>query len=128
MTQLSQHDIRSLEVGHKPLTHALARRISAALNVSVTWLLAGSQAAEAAPDARNGHVDLAAWTDRVVRAILTEGSYLTPQRPAAVSARLIAHFAARPNRLFEIEVYEERVRALQARAALQAAPADGRHG
>lgn len=68
----------------------------------------------------------AAWIERVARAILEEGAYLTPPRPHDVSARLIAYFASRPDRRFEIAIYEERVRIFRCRATPRAA-GSGRH-
>lgn len=53
-------------------------------------------------------LDLEVWVKRVVRTILSDGARMTPNRPIDVTARLIAYFAARPERVFELELYEER--------------------
>lgn len=53
-------------------------------------------------------LDLELWVERVVRTILGDGAHMTPNRPIDVSARLIAYFAVRPERIFELELYEMR--------------------
>lgn len=52
--------------------------------------------------------DLETWIERVARAVLTDSARMQPNRPIDVSARLIAYFAVRPERVFELELYEER--------------------
>lgn len=68
-------------------------------------------------------VDQQAWVERVVRAILADSARMMPNRPPNVSARLIAYYATRPERIFELELYEERA----AEAGAGGAPARVKH-
>lgn len=128
LLDISARDLRQLEAGQMPLTLALARRIGEALNIATAALLDANQALQSTTGPEPNGSDMRSWTARVVQAILDEGRYLSPPRPMEVSARLIAYFAARPDRLFEVEIYEERVRSLRARAQLQTASANGENG
>ena len=110
--------LQQMEAGEASPTPALARQLSAELGVSTAWLL-GIEEVNARNEANRREQLI--WAERVVEAVLTEGDIQTPPRSAEASARLIAYFVAHPDRVFEIEVYEERVRALRARAGPRAA-------
>lgn len=120
LLDLAPRELRRLEAGQAALSFSLARRIGDTLNLSPAALLHAEPGSQRSSDNPSDNNDTSGWTTRVAQAILDEGSYLTPPRALEVSSKLIAYFAARPELQFEVEVYEERVRALQARASLMA--------
>jgi len=98
--------LSKIERGRAPLSAPMAAKLAVHLGVTAGHLL------EPAPaEARLTGMDqdaLRQWVECVALAIIRDSRRIAPPRPAETVARMIAYFAANPNREFELELYEER--------------------